>query len=503
MTTTPDTPHAAEPEDSGVAPAQEPAGEVSEEPAADAPESGGPDADTASGEAAEGVAAESPVAESAGAGAAEDSADGDVGQAETDEAAAGETAEAAVVAPEADAGPQADADADPVPAGPDTEEPETNEPGTSDAVDTDAVDTDDAASPDDDVRDLALFALTIAHQAAPQGPVTVTPEEPEPVDDDAPPVDDRIAAKLDSSGTPASSSAAEAVEAEDEPALFAPPTQHAAVPPPPAEPTKALPPVADVTEVLPAVRQPGSPADATEVLPPFPFPGLGPAQRQTGQAPRHPAPAPRRRPSSAIPLGPVPVRGGARGGVGQQAHDYAPEAAYAGWEPATPVDPAARRRRLALSGSVAGAAVLLTLGTIAVVNAVDPGDWSYLEGDVASAQEADAVQLVLGTCVEQLPPDGAVTGVTVVPCAEEHSAQVVGRTDFAPEAIWPGEDAARQRVSQVCGPDQLGEAARAAESSASLTYVVWTPSEQSWADGDRVGLCLASSASPSTGSLLE
>jgi hypothetical protein len=32
---------------------------------------------------------------------------------------------------------------------------------------------------------------------------------------------------------------------------------------------------------------------------------------------------------------------------------------------------------------------------------------------------------------------------------------------------------------------------------------VWTPTAESWADGDRAGLCLAASAMPLPGDLLE
>jgi hypothetical protein len=33
--------------------------------------------------------------------------------------------------------------------------------------------------------------------------------------------------------------------------------------------------------------------------------------------------------------------------------------------------------------------------------------------------------------------------------------------------------------------------------------VVWGPSEESWSDGDRVGLCLATTAEPITQDLLQ
>jgi hypothetical protein len=129
--------------------------------------------------------------------------------------------------------------------------------------------------------------------------------------------------------------------------------------------------------------------------------------------------------------------------------------------------------------------------------------WEPLPTALTEPTGAYAVQLVLGSCVGELPDDGLVRRVEAVPCDEPHEAQVVGRTDAAPDAVWPGDDAVATRVARTCGPDLLGPDAREAGAADGLRFVVWAPSEQSWADGDRTGLCLAVGAEPRTGSLLD
>lgn len=161
--------------------------------------------------------------------------------------------------------------------------------------------------------------------------------------------------------------------------------------------------------------------------------------------------------------------------------------------------PAARRRALLGVGAVV--AVALVAGGVALgVDAARSRAWAPVSADVAQAREVGAVQLVLGSCVAELPADGPVERVTVVPCDEPHQAQVVGRTDAAPDAVWPGEADAGAKARTSCTPSLLGAQGRT-EADA-LRFVVWAPSEASWEAGDRTSLCLAGSDTTRSGSLL-
>ncbi|MGM7421320.1 septum formation family protein [Cellulosimicrobium sp. CpK407] len=242
--------------------------------------------------------------------------------------------------------------------------------------------------------------------------------------------------------------------------------------------------------------------------------------RPTAPVPPPPAGAPAP-PGTAVPPPAAPA--------GQAGPGFAPETYYApGWQPAAPrVEPLAvasvpaglvlgpvgiglgaaglsrvrsrrtRGRGLAVAGMAVGAVV--TLAWTAGALAWWQGEQARvpLAGDVTAPQTVNAVQLVLGTCLDELPPDGEVTQVRAVPCADEHRAQVVARTDLGADEVWPGQQAVDRRVARVCTPDVLG-----ADAPEGVELVVWSPTEASWRDGDRTGLCLAAGTDPLPGDLL-
>jgi len=143
-----------------------------------------------------------------------------------------------------------------------------------------------------------------------------------------------------------------------------------------------------------------------------------------------------------------------------------------------------RGRGLAIAGAVLGVlgTVALAVGVTAVV--LTALGTRSLPADVPAARDARAQQLVTGNCLASLPANGPVGSVRVVPCADPHEAQVVTEFSFAANAVWPGQQAADARVARACvlDDDEIAEGVRT---------VTWSPTERSWADGDRVGLCLA------------
>jgi len=143
-----------------------------------------------------------------------------------------------------------------------------------------------------------------------------------------------------------------------------------------------------------------------------------------------------------------------------------------------------RGRGLAITGAVLGA--LATLGLVAGVGvsiltgvAARP-----LPADVRTPRDAHAQQLVTGNCLDPLPTDGQVDTVHVVPCADPHTAQVVTAYAFDDDTLWPGQENADARVARSCVIEQ-------AELDAGVSAVTWAPTQESWARGDRTGLCLA------------
>jgi Domain of unknown function (DUF4190)/Septum formation len=153
-------------------------------------------------------------------------------------------------------------------------------------------------------------------------------------------------------------------------------------------------------------------------------------------------------------------------------------------------------RGLAVAGVVIG--LVWTLVQAVVVGSLVQG-WLRSRPvplAVDDARSAWVTQLATGHCLADLPDDGPLGEVEVVPCAERHGAQVLSDYRFAPDAVWPGQDQAAARVATAC---QLTEA----ETEAGLATVAWVPTEASWADGDRTGLCVAHMPGGFTGSLLD
>ena len=143
-----------------------------------------------------------------------------------------------------------------------------------------------------------------------------------------------------------------------------------------------------------------------------------------------------------------------------------------------------RGRGLAIAGVILGVVGTLALAAAVTIAVLTTRATRPLPGDVPSARDAQAQQLVTDTCLESVPDDGPVGSVRVLPCAEPHTAQVITEFTFAANAVWPGQQAADARVARACVLDD-------AEVAAGVRTVTWSPTEESWADGDRVGLCLA------------
>lgn len=188
------------------------------------------------------------------------------------------------------------------------------------------------------------------------------------------------------------------------------------------------------------------------------------------QPPPAPAPQPRDQPAPQ-PVQPAPPPAG-----------YYPQQPYyaPGWtQPAT--QPPPRRRRNVALFSALTVVVLAVLGTITAAGLYWWGTRPI--GDVTSPTGANARQVRPGHCIRDLPTDGSVGRVTLVPCSDAHEAEVVGSLRLD-DGDWPGEAAVAEQASAWCEMDN-------AQIAAGYRAVVWTPSEQSWSQGDRAALCLA------------
>ncbi|HMO11756.1 MAG TPA: septum formation family protein [Actinotalea sp.] len=138
------------------------------------------------------------------------------------------------------------------------------------------------------------------------------------------------------------------------------------------------------------------------------------------------------------------------------------------------------RRKVALLVIGGVVAVVVVVGVVAAARY-----WlaSRPLGEVTRAQTVAAGRLATGHCLGDLPRDGAVGSVRVVPCAEPHTAEVVGELPLSGTS-WPGAERVQDQAAAWCEMD-------ASQAELDLRAVVWTPTEASWAQGDRTALCLA------------
>lgn len=171
------------------------------------------------------------------------------------------------------------------------------------------------------------------------------------------------------------------------------------------------------------------------------------------------------------------------GAPGAAADGWYPQEAYyaPGWQAPAGPPPPRRRWGLWAAGAAIALVVLAVVGLLAAQLLRSLG--SRTLGEVDGPTQANARQLAPGHCVEQLPADGVVDRVTVVPCGEPHEAEVIASLELD-DGEWPGAREVRRTVERACEMD-------AAQLEAGHRPVVWTPGEESWGQGDRTGLCLA------------
>ena len=152
-----------------------------------------------------------------------------------------------------------------------------------------------------------------------------------------------------------------------------------------------------------------------------------------------------------------------------------------------------RSRRRVVSAVVV-ALVLVALGAVTFAN---PGPALLLTGattplasEVFDPREAHVRQLSPGNCVRTLgSDDGPLTRVDVVPCDRDHVGEVLSLYSFDAGSPWPGAQTVQHAVTQSCSLSL-----KQADDGFTLRAIV--PTEASWRQSDRVGLCLA--ISPAT-----
>ncbi len=154
------------------------------------------------------------------------------------------------------------------------------------------------------------------------------------------------------------------------------------------------------------------------------------------------------------------------------------------------------RLLLALSAATAAAALLTGCSLLSGGDAQRDDTGTVVEGN----DEADVFLLQVGDCINDSELGDVVTTLPIVPCSEPHDSETYFEATLEGDAF-PGDDAISEQSDQICYDAFAGFVGIAWEES-SLGYYPFTPTEQSWDNGDRLVSCMIyDPAGQTTGSL--
>lgn len=161
-------------------------------------------------------------------------------------------------------------------------------------------------------------------------------------------------------------------------------------------------------------------------------------------------------------------------------------------------------RILIVGGALLAASTLAGCGQISTLFGGAQRDSDTNE--VTEAGTDSVFDIQVGDCMAE-PEGDEVTDVEVVPCSEEHDYEFYYAYDLDLGDGFPTEEAMSADADQKCYDAFTDFVGIPFEESASLYYSYYSPSAESWAEGDRQIQCLvyegddSANAVPITGSL--
>jgi len=125
----------------------------------------------------------------------------------------------------------------------------------------------------------------------------------------------------------------------------------------------------------------------------------------------------------------------------------------------------------------------------------------------APGQTLNAIQVSPGVCLAKLPANGTVATADAVACDVPHEAESVADYTFTGDT-WPGRDVVVAKLLDFCGSFvQPGYSDSPmftpTDWDAGLRWVAWAPTERSWAENERTGVCVVYRQGQITGSFMD
>ncbi len=154
--------------------------------------------------------------------------------------------------------------------------------------------------------------------------------------------------------------------------------------------------------------------------------------------------------------------------------------------------------------SVLGAVLVMVLGMVALVAlSVSAEDSSAHAADDVQGEMVSSYELAVGDCIADIPDEGTVEGMDVVPCDEPHVGEVVSVDDdlFADAQRKPTDEQMWQETEAACTVAMEEYTGVSLEDSDYDVYYLY-PSPESWRmEDDRGVVCIGLTPDESTGSI--
>jgi hypothetical protein len=144
---------------------------------------------------------------------------------------------------------------------------------------------------------------------------------------------------------------------------------------------------------------------------------------------------------------------------------------------------------MAIAGLILSA--MWTIGIILlIVLAITTSATRDTGGSVTQGGDITATALQVGDCVNNLQNSTDVRSLPGVPCAQPHQGEVFAVFDLPGGSTYPGRPAVREQVQAECN-SRLETYSPSAQSDTSIGLFSLYPQQESWAQGDRGVVCIA------------
>lgn len=152
--------------------------------------------------------------------------------------------------------------------------------------------------------------------------------------------------------------------------------------------------------------------------------------------------------------------------------------------------------RTLLTACAAGAA--LVAGLTACGSGSDDPQRDETSGEVTASAESDVFAIKVGDCLDLSQQESSeVSSLPTVPCDEPHDSEVFAELTLTGDELPTDLDT---QADTFCH-DEFATFVGISYEESALEYSPLTPTESSWAQGDRVVQCIVLSGEPVTGSL--